>query len=109
MVPSGLGPFVRRTATDDTTGVIALILLWLLSGLFIGALGRLALPGPQPMGYITTALCGLGGSLLGGIAGSVLFGGAWNAHHHPLASLVLAVLGAALLVWLVSGRRRAVY
>ena len=89
--------------------MIALILLWLLSGLFIGALGRLALPGPQPMGCITTALCGLGGSLLGGIAGSVLFGGAWNAHHHPLASLVLAVLGAALLVWLVSGRRRAVY
>jgi uncharacterized membrane protein YeaQ/YmgE (transglycosylase-associated protein family) len=100
---------VWRTATDDTTGVIALILLWLLSGLFIGALGRLALPGPQPMGCITTALCGLGGSFLGGIAGSVLFAGMWRAHHRPLASLVLAVLGAALLVWLVSGRRRAAY
>ena len=89
--------------------MIGLILIWLLSGLLIGALGRLALPGPQPIGCITTALCGLGGSLLGGIAGAVLFGAGWRAHHHSLASLALSVLGAALLVWLVSGRHRAVH
>ena len=68
----------------------------LLIGLIIGALGRLALPGPNPMGILMTMLCGIGGAFLGGIVGRTL----------GLRSFtfVLSVLCAAGIVYLVSGR-----
>ena len=72
-----------------------------VSGLVVGALGRLALPGPDPMSIGMTILVGLGGSLIGGIVGGVLFGSDGGG-------LVLAVAGATLLVWLVRRRRGAV-
>ena len=76
----------------------------LLIGLIIGALGRLALPGPNPMGILMTILCGIGGSVLGGIVGGAL----------GLRSFtfVLSVLCAAGIVYLVSGRmnrRRGIF
>ena len=49
--------------------IVFLILSIILGGLLIGALGRLALPGPDPMGIGTTILVGIGGSLIGGLVG----------------------------------------
>ena len=69
----------------------------LVSGLIVGALGRLAIPGPNPMGIGATIAVGVGGSLLGGLVGNLLF-------NRP-GGLVLAVLGAALIVWLVDRNR----
>src|SRR5262249_61101498 len=47
---------------------LAFELLWLVvTGLIIGALGRLVLPGRQVIGLPATALVGIGASLLGGI------------------------------------------
>ena len=66
----------------------------ILSGLIVGALGRLAIPGPNPMSIGMTIVVGIGGSLLGGLVGRLLFG-------RP-GGLILAVLGAALIVWLIS-------
>jgi uncharacterized membrane protein YeaQ/YmgE (transglycosylase-associated protein family) len=41
-----------------------IFLLWLaLAGLIVGALGRLVLPGPDPMSIGLTILIGIGGSL----------------------------------------------
>jgi uncharacterized membrane protein YeaQ/YmgE (transglycosylase-associated protein family) len=81
-------------------GLIGFILLLLVSGLIIGALGRLAIPGPNPMSIGMTIAVGIGGSLIGGLVGRVLFG-------RP-GGFILAVAGAALLVWLIqrSQRRR---
>jgi uncharacterized protein (TIGR03382 family) len=80
---------------------VILALEIVLSGLVVGALGRLALPGPDPMSIGMTILVGLGGSLIGGIVGGVVF-------DSDGGSLVLAVLGATLLVWLVRRNRRTV-
>jgi len=67
-----------------------------LSGLLVGALGRLVIPGPNPMSIPMTILVGIGGSMIGGLIGNLLFG-------RP-GGLVLAVLGAALIVWLIDRR-----
>ena len=84
-------------------GTIPIVLSYLLalvvSGLIIGALGRLAVPGRNPMGIGMTILLGIGGSLLGGLVTRALGLG-------TSFSFVAAVLAAAGLVYLVSGRQR---
>ena len=82
--------------------MILYILGLLLSGLIVGALGRLAIPGPNPMSIGMTILVGVGGSLLGGLVGYLIFG-------RNGGGLILSVAGAALIVWLIQrrGPRRA--
>ena len=65
-----------------------------VSGLIIGALGRLAIPGRQPMGCVMTILVGIGGSLLGGLVGEALF-------NRP-GGFILAVLCSAGIVYVIS-------
>jgi len=83
--------------------VILLIVWIILSGLVIGALGRLIIPGPNPMSIPMTILVGVGGSIVGGIVGRLLFG-------RP-GGLILAIVFSALIVWLIqrSGRRRTAF
>lgn len=71
----------------------------IVSGLIIGALGRLAVPGRNPMGIGMTILLGIGGSLIGGLVTRALGLG-------TSLSFVAAVLAAAGLVYLVSGTGR---
>jgi uncharacterized membrane protein YeaQ/YmgE (transglycosylase-associated protein family) len=70
--------------------VVAAILGLALGGLVIGALGRLAVPGPDPMPLWTTVLLGVVGAIVGGGAGYALIGGA--------GYFLGAVIVAALLV-----------
>ena len=70
-----------------------------VSGLIIGALGRLAVPGRNPMGIGMTILLGIGGSLIGGLVTRFLGLG-------TSLSFVAAVIAAAGLVYLVSGSGR---
>ena len=65
-----------------------------VSGLIVGALGRLAIPGRQPMGCFMTVLVGIGGSFLGGLVGQALF-------NRP-GGFILAVLCSAGIVFLLS-------
>ena len=65
-----------------------------VSGLIIGALGRLAVPGRQPIGCLMTILVGIGGSLLGGLVGEALF-------NRP-GGFILAVLCSAGIVYVLS-------
>jgi uncharacterized membrane protein YeaQ/YmgE (transglycosylase-associated protein family) len=78
----------------NTLRVIGYLLALVLTGLIVGALGRLAVPGPNPMSIGATILVGLGGALLGGLVGLLLFG-------RNGGGIILAVLGAALIVWLL--------
>src|SRR5215208_2349340 len=78
-------------------------LLWLaLIGLVIGAIARAILPGRQEIGLLMTALCGIGGSLLGGIVADALDLG-------RILTFVAAVAVAAALIAFFGGRRRSVY
>ncbi len=89
--------------TGSAGGVIAagigiLLLIWVLSGLVIGALARWALPGPDPMSWLATIGYGIGGSFLGGIIGQLVHLPTW-------ADLIASVAGAALLIWFFRRRK----
>lgn len=73
--------------------MIVFILGLILTGLVVGALGRLAIPGPNPMSVGMTILVGIGGSLVAGLVTGLLF--------NRGAGLLFSVLGAALIVWLM--------
>jgi uncharacterized membrane protein YeaQ/YmgE (transglycosylase-associated protein family) len=72
--------------------VLVFIIGLIVSGFVIGGLARLALPGPDPMPWYATVGLGLGGSLIGGLLAQLLFGNA--------GSLLFALLGAILLLYL---------
>ncbi len=74
-----------------------LILEVIVSGLVVGALGRLVVPGPNPMGIGKTILVGIAGSLLGGLLGRLVFGLRYG-YSFGLA-LVLAVGCTAMIVY----------
>ena len=74
---------------------LALELVWLaITGLIVGGLGRLILPGRQEIGLLTTALVGIAASLLGGILADI-FDAGWLVKF--LVAIALAAIGITLL------------
>lgn len=71
----------------------------LLTGLIVGGLARLALPGPQPLGCLGTIAVGVVGSVIGG-----LLAGAAGVRG-PIASIVMAVIGAIVVLLAVNSLR----
>ena len=69
-----------------------------LVGLFIGALGRLIVPGTQPIGCLATVVAGLAGSIAGTVIGHAI-------HAAHLATILLEIGVAAVLVALMSRAR----
>jgi uncharacterized membrane protein YeaQ/YmgE (transglycosylase-associated protein family) len=78
--------------------VIGYLISLVIVGSVIGALGRLIVPGPNPIGLWATLGVGLAGAVLGGALGALIGLG--------VASIVLEVAISAGLVYVVSGRRR---
>jgi uncharacterized membrane protein YeaQ/YmgE (transglycosylase-associated protein family) len=79
-------------------GLIAFLIYLAITGLIVGALGRLALPGPDPMGIGLTIAIGLAGSFLGGIVTSLIAGrNAW--------SFLVAVACATGIVYVIRRSR----
>jgi uncharacterized membrane protein YeaQ/YmgE (transglycosylase-associated protein family) len=78
-------------------GLIGFIISLVITGAIFGALGRLAIPGPNPMSIGMTILVGIGGALLGGLVAALLGAG-------PVIYFILEVLGAALIVYLMQRR-----
>jgi uncharacterized membrane protein YeaQ/YmgE (transglycosylase-associated protein family) len=84
---------------------LAFSLVWLaLTGLIIGALGRLVLPGRQEIGLLATALVGIAASLLGGILAN-LFDVGWLVQF--LVAVALAAIGITLFASSENRRRPA--
>jgi uncharacterized membrane protein YeaQ/YmgE (transglycosylase-associated protein family) len=74
---------------------LAFALLWLtLTGLIVGALGRLVLPGRQEIGLLATALVGVAASLLGGVLAELFDAGGLVQF---LVAVALAAIGITLL------------
>ena len=86
-------------ATTHGGTLLGFILFALLAGVIVGAIARLLVPGPTPMGCLGTALAGIAGSFIAAIIGRLLFGPAYAP------GFIASVLGAVLVVWLVSRRR----
>jgi len=84
---------------------LAFSLLWLaLTGLVIGALGRLVLPGRQDISLAATALIGIAASLLGGILANVFDVGSLVQF---LVAVALAAVGITLFASSEQRRRAA--
>jgi uncharacterized membrane protein YeaQ/YmgE (transglycosylase-associated protein family) len=80
------------------------IIGWIVFGLIVGAIGRLLVPGRQPMGWVATLLLGVVGSFIGGLI-SWIFTGGPNNPYHP-AGWILSILGAIIAVWIYSASAR---
>jgi uncharacterized membrane protein YeaQ/YmgE (transglycosylase-associated protein family) len=72
--------------------LLAYLILLALIGLFVGALARLALPGPDPMSIWATIALGLAGTFLAGIVMRLLF-------HAAGPGIVVSVLFSTLILW----------
>ena len=78
-------------------GFLAFIISLVLTGLIIGALGRLAIPGPNPMSIGMTILVGIGGSFIGGLVAYLI--GA------PVGiAFILEILAAAAIIYFMQRR-----
>ena len=77
---------------------LAFLIILLLVGLVIGAFGRLALPGRDPMSIPMTIAVGVGGSLIGGFVGGLIFG-------RNGGGIIFSVAGAALIVYFIRRSR----
>jgi uncharacterized membrane protein YeaQ/YmgE (transglycosylase-associated protein family) len=76
------------------------ILSTIVVGVIIGGLGRLIVPGPQPIGFLPTVLSGLCGSIVGGFIGQhVLDVGGF-------ATVLIEIGIAAIIVALVTASHR---
>jgi len=71
-------------------------------GLVLGCLGRLLVPGTQPIGFLATVGAGLCGSIIGGFVGQHLL------HVHWFGTLLLQVAVAAVTVAVMARRTRRV-
>jgi uncharacterized membrane protein YeaQ/YmgE (transglycosylase-associated protein family) len=78
--------------------MVSLIISLIIGGLIIGGLGRLVVPGPNPIGFFRTIVAGLAGSFLGGLVGRLIFG--WRYEYSFGLGFILAVIFAALFVYL---------
>src|SRR4051812_50172787 len=81
-------------------GIITYLILLALSGLIVGALARLALPGPDPMSIPATIGIGLAGSFVAGVVVLPAF------RHSPGGGPVLSRAGGAFFSWVVPPSRR---
>src|SRR4051794_8368225 len=79
--------------------MLGLILGFIVTGLIVGALGRLVVPGRNPIGIPLTIGLGIAGAVAGGVIAHAVGLGAGLA-------FVISVVVAAVLVYIVSGGAR---
>lgn len=76
------------------------ILGWIIFGLIAGAIAKFIMPGNQGMGWVMTIILGIVGAFVGGAIGTYVLG--WgDVNAFDFRSMLLAVLGALLVLWIV--------
>ena len=78
--------------------LLAYLIVLALSGLFVGALARLALPGPDPMTVIQTIALGLTGNLIAGVV-------VWLIWGHGVPGIVLSVACSTVILYVIRRSR----
>jgi uncharacterized membrane protein YeaQ/YmgE (transglycosylase-associated protein family) len=78
--------------------LLAYLILLAFSGLFVGALARLSLPGPDPMSIPQTIGLGLAGNFIAGIV-------VWLLWEHRFPGLVLSVLCSSVILYFIRRSR----
>lgn len=70
----------------------------IILGIVAGFLGRLLMPGPDPMGFIATTILGLAGALVGFYLFAAI--GIGDSDKFDLGGIIGAVIGVVLLLFL---------
>lgn len=78
--------------------LIVYLIILAVSGLIVGALARLSLPGPDPMTIPQTILLGLAGNFIAGIA-------VWLIWGHGVPGIVLSVACSSLILYFIRRSR----
>ena len=78
-------------------GIMSIISI-IVVGFIVGLLARFFYPGAVAMGFWMTTLLGIGGSLVGGVIGSMLFKSP-DGRFHP-AGWILSIVCSIGLIWL---------
>ncbi|MFL6588690.1 MAG: GlsB/YeaQ/YmgE family stress response membrane protein [Chthoniobacterales bacterium] len=75
-------------------------IIWsIIIGFIIGLIARAIMPGVQHLGFMMTALLGIGGSILGGLIGRIFSKPAPGSSFHP-AGFFMSLVCALLLLFL---------
>ena len=80
-------------------GLLVYLILLAFTGLIVGALARLFLPGRDPMGILETAAVGIAGSFIAGLIALAIF------HRRGGGGIILSIICAMGLVWLIRRSR----
>jgi uncharacterized membrane protein YeaQ/YmgE (transglycosylase-associated protein family) len=83
--------------------VLTFVIGALVTGIIIGALARLVIPGRQPIGILRTILAGFVGAVIGGL---IVYAVDKNAEDHEVVVFAVQVACAAVIVWFLAGRTR---
>jgi uncharacterized membrane protein YeaQ/YmgE (transglycosylase-associated protein family) len=78
--------------------LIAYLIILAVSGLIVGALARLSLPGPDPMTITQTILLGLAGNFIAGVI-------VWLIWGHGVPGVVLSVLCSSVILYFIRRSR----
>jgi uncharacterized membrane protein YeaQ/YmgE (transglycosylase-associated protein family) len=78
--------------------LLVYLIVLAVSGLFIGALARLSLPGPDPMTIPQTILLGLAGNLVAGIV-------VWLVWRHTYPGIIISVAFSSLILYFIRRSR----
>lgn len=77
-------------------GIMSII--WMVVvGFVVGLLARFFYPGAIALGFWMTTLLGIGGSLVGGVIGGMIWKST-DGKFHP-GGIILSVVGALILLW----------
>jgi uncharacterized membrane protein YeaQ/YmgE (transglycosylase-associated protein family) len=91
--------------------MLVYIIVLAVIGLLAGAIARLLVPGPDPMGCLGTIVLGIVGSFVGGFLWNVIeYHRVAPAHYHTagfLGSIVGAIIVLLIMRMFGFGRRRA--
>jgi uncharacterized membrane protein YeaQ/YmgE (transglycosylase-associated protein family) len=79
-------------------GLLAYLIILAITGLFVGALARLSLPGPDPMTLFQTLLLGLAGNFTAGII-------VWLIWGHGVPGIVLSVACSSAILYFIRRSR----
>jgi uncharacterized membrane protein YeaQ/YmgE (transglycosylase-associated protein family) len=79
-------------------GVVVYLIVLAFLGLTVGALARLALPGPDPMSILETIALGLAGNFVAGLI-------VWAIWGTGAPGLIISVFFSMLILWVLRRRR----
>jgi uncharacterized membrane protein YeaQ/YmgE (transglycosylase-associated protein family) len=82
--------------TEDI--MIGFIITLLIVGAIAGFIGRLLVPGPDPMSIPLTILVGIIGSFVGGFLGWALFGKDFDEGALQPSGIIGSIIGAVIVV-----------